>query len=71
MKKATNPLVWGAVAGVAGVAIVLLTQWTGREGPDNPLLQSPVSAGVVCFFWGWVAGNVKNWYWRWLSERRR
>lgn len=71
MTNQANPLVWGAVAGALGCAIVLVNQWTGTEGPDNPLLSSPASAGAISFFWGWVAGNAKNWYGRWLSERRR
>lgn len=37
--------------------------------PSNPLLQHPASAAGVGFFWGWAAGNFKNWLGDRLFER--
>lgn len=62
--KEVNPLIWGAVAGVGSAIIIALSQATNTVGPDNPLLESPFSAGGVGFFFGWAAGSIRNWFGR-------
>ncbi|WP_395449959.1 hypothetical protein ACHMW7_09180 [Aminobacter sp. UC22_36] len=64
----TNPLIWGAVAALICVAIAVIGRMTG-DAPDNALLRNPVSTAIVGFFWGWVAGNAKNWYGNRLNRR--
>lgn len=60
--RRTNALIWGAVAAILAVALWSLNQMLGTEPSENELLRSPVSVAAVSFFWGWVAGNAKNWY---------
>lgn len=67
--KRTNPLLWGAVAGVVVGVLVFLGPILNMPKSDNTLLQSPVSAAAAAFFWGWAAGSVKNWLGDRLFER--
>lgn len=67
--KRTNPLIWGAVLGLIAAAMPTIDLLTGSQPSSNPLLQNPISAAVVGFFWGWVAGNAKNWYGKRISGR--
>lgn len=67
--KRTNPLLWGAVAGGVVGVLVFLGPFLNLPKSDNTLLQSPVSAAAMSFFWGWAAGSVKNWLGDRLFER--
>ncbi|WP_156384805.1 hypothetical protein [Devosia sp. Root413D1] len=67
--KRTNSLLWGAVAGGVVGLLVFLGPALNMPRSDNTLLQSPVSAAFVAFFWGWAAGSVKNWLGDRLFER--
>ncbi len=49
--------------------LVFLSPILNMPKSDNTLLQSPVSAVVMSFFWGWAAGSVKNWLGDRLFER--
>lgn len=60
--KRVNPLIWGCIAAGIGSGIVVAGQLVGEPTPSNELLRSPFSAAAVSFFWGWVAGNARNWH---------
>ena len=44
--KRTNPLLWGAVAGVVVGVLVFLGPFLNMPKSDNTLLQSPASAAA-------------------------
>lgn len=67
--KQTNSMLWGVVAGLGAAVMVVLSDIFGTVRPDNPLLSNAGSAAGVAFFWGWVAGNIKNWLGERLFER--
>lgn len=67
--KRANPLIWGAVLGLIAAAMPIIDQLSGSEPSSNQLLRNPISAAVVGFFWGWVAGNAKNWYGKRINRR--
>ena len=67
--KQTNSMLWGVVAGLGAAVMVVLSDVFGTVRPDNPLLSNAGSAAGVAFFWGWVAGNIKNWLGERLFER--
>lgn len=59
--KQSNPLIWGAVGGLIAALLVTLALVFNVKTEPNPLLENPGIAGAGGFFWGWVAGSVKNW----------
>lgn len=66
--KEANPLVWGAVTGVLLATIIATAHVVGSTGPDNPLLETPLSAGGAGFVLGYLVAMFRNW---WSSDRRR
>jgi hypothetical protein len=65
-RKETNALLWGGVCAAFAAIVAVGAGWAG-EVPGNRLLQNPGSAAAVGFFWGWAAGEIKNW----LGRRNR
>lgn len=61
LKTEANPLIWGAVLAIAVSLMLALGNLIGQPASDNALLQRPVSAAAVSFFWGWAAASFKNW----------
>jgi hypothetical protein len=68
-KRETNPLIWGVVVGLIAALLVILTPMAGAPTSPNDLLQNPLTAGGMGFFWGWVAGSIKVWYGNRLNRK--
>lgn len=60
--KQINPLMWGVVAAILAAAIVSIGWLTNQPPSSNQLLENPISAAAIAFFWGWAAGKLKIWY---------
>lgn len=54
-----NPIMWGGTVALLAAVVVAV----GEPSP-NPLLQNPLSAAAVGFFFGWAAGSLRNWFGR-------
>lgn len=65
--KRTNPLIWGAVAAIIAGALISLSLMTVETSSTEPILNKPLWTVGGAFFWGWVAGNAKNWYGKRIS----
>lgn len=62
LHKEAKPLVWGAVAGAAFLAIGLFAEYAGVHRPDNPMVATPAAAAGTAFGLAWLMANLRNWY---------
>lgn len=63
----SNPLLWGASGALLVVALI---GCAGSFGYHPHSSQMSVGAQIAGgFFWGWVAGNVKNWLGRRMFDK--
>ncbi len=65
--KPANPLIWGAVTGIAVALIVLGSDLIGSSRPDNLLLETPLKAGFAGLGFGVLIAMLRNWF----NERNR